>query len=214
MTTLVLTDPVNGTVADANTIASNNTAVKAVVNGNIDNANVASAANIAGSKLLDGSVTDAKLVQSSGTLANMPPGRELLYTQFTSPVSITSTSSAAADVIVTASAFTFDGATVALIEFYSPAVQAPNSSAPHMYISLYEDGTHKGVLGDVTNSTATTYSFPMLGIARFVPASGSRTYSVRGYMSAGSTTQQVGAGAFGSGSGTLSPGFIRVVKAT
>lgn len=67
MTTLSLTDPVNGTVADANTIASNNTAIKNVVNGNIDNANVATAAAVAVSKLAAGASG-----QVLGMLAGVP----------------------------------------------------------------------------------------------------------------------------------------------
>lgn len=67
MTTLTLTDPVNGTVADANTIASNNAATKTVVNGNIDNANLASAAAIAATKLAAGANG-----QVLGMLAGVP----------------------------------------------------------------------------------------------------------------------------------------------
>ncbi len=40
MGTLALTDPVNGTVADASTIANNNAAIKTVVNGGIDPVNM------------------------------------------------------------------------------------------------------------------------------------------------------------------------------
>jgi hypothetical protein len=49
--TLNLTDPVNGTTADASLIADNNTAIKAVVNGGIDNTNIASGADIDVSKI-------------------------------------------------------------------------------------------------------------------------------------------------------------------
>lgn len=44
MTTLSLTNPVPGTTADANMIASNNNAILAVVNGNIDGTNIAAGA--------------------------------------------------------------------------------------------------------------------------------------------------------------------------
>lgn len=67
MTTLNLTDPTNGTVADANTIASNNSAIKAVVNGAIDNTNVAASAAIAVSKLAAGGSG-----QVLGMLAGVP----------------------------------------------------------------------------------------------------------------------------------------------
>lgn len=76
MTTLSMTDPTNNTTADANVIASNNAAVKAVVNGNIDNANVNSAAAIAVSKLagkvVSGSdgTTASVLIKCGRTSAN------------------------------------------------------------------------------------------------------------------------------------------------
>jgi hypothetical protein len=57
---------VNGTVADANTIASNNAATKTVVNGNIDNANMAAAAAVAVTKLATGGAG-----QVLGTLAGV-----------------------------------------------------------------------------------------------------------------------------------------------
>ena len=213
MTTLTLTDPVNGTVADANTIASNNTAIKSVVNGNIDNANVAVAANISGSKLLDGSVTNAKLVAAAGVLADMPPGRELLYTEYTAPVSITATTVGTANTIVTASAFTFDNVTPVIIEFFSPRIDAPNSATPHMYIGVFEDGTQKAVIADITNNSATAYSQACLARYRLTPSNASHTYSIRGYMNAGATSQTVNAGTGGSTSGLLSAGYIRVTKA-
>lgn len=53
MGTLVLDDPSNGTTADANLVANNNIALKAVINGGIDNSNIAAAgvANIDPTKL-------------------------------------------------------------------------------------------------------------------------------------------------------------------
>lgn len=44
MATLALTDPVQGTTTDANIMASNNAAIKAVVNGGIDATNISTAA--------------------------------------------------------------------------------------------------------------------------------------------------------------------------
>lgn len=51
MGTLSLTDPTNGTTADASLIANNNSAIKTVVNGGLDNTNLAAGAAIAPSKV-------------------------------------------------------------------------------------------------------------------------------------------------------------------
>ena len=67
MGTLALTDPTNGTTADASLVANNNTAIKAVVNGGIDNGNISVSAGIAASKL-SGYPTDAtKYLRGDGT---------------------------------------------------------------------------------------------------------------------------------------------------
>jgi hypothetical protein len=57
MGTINLTDPSNGTTADADLIANNNAVLEATINGDIDNANVASDAAIAVSKLAAGTNT-------------------------------------------------------------------------------------------------------------------------------------------------------------
>jgi hypothetical protein len=51
LTQLSLTDPVNGTTADASVIATNNANIRAVINGGIDNGNINASAGIAASKL-------------------------------------------------------------------------------------------------------------------------------------------------------------------
>lgn len=69
MTTLSLNDPANGTTADANLIAGNNSAIEAVVNGHIDNSNIAAAAAIAASKIAGGMVNlyDSTLSSSAAS---------------------------------------------------------------------------------------------------------------------------------------------------
>lgn len=67
MGTLSLTDPVNGTTADATLIATNNAAIKTTVNGGIDNSNISSSAAIALSKL-------ASTIVPAPTTATSLPG--------------------------------------------------------------------------------------------------------------------------------------------
>lgn len=77
MGTLSLTDPVNGTTADASLITNNNSAIKTVVNGGLDNSNLSGSAGIAYSKLtLTGSIVNADISGSAAIalskLATLP----------------------------------------------------------------------------------------------------------------------------------------------
>ena len=67
MGTLALTDPTNGTTADASLVANNNTAIKAVVNGGIDNGNISVSAGIAASKLSGYPTDSTKYLRGDGT---------------------------------------------------------------------------------------------------------------------------------------------------
>lgn len=68
MGTLTLTDPVNGTNADASVIASNDAAIKAVVNGGLDNTNISASAGIVRSKIA-GPVTALATATPAGTVS-------------------------------------------------------------------------------------------------------------------------------------------------
>lgn len=83
MGTLSLTDPVNGTTADASLIASNNSAIKTVVNGGIDNTNISSGAAIAGSKI-GATYTDYSASLSWTTTGSAPGlGNALVVARYT-----------------------------------------------------------------------------------------------------------------------------------
>ena len=72
MTAVSLTDPVNGTVTDANLIANNNQAIKTVVNGNLDNNNIAPLAAIVASKLANYPSDGSKVLKGDGTWGPLP----------------------------------------------------------------------------------------------------------------------------------------------
>ena len=85
MGTLSLTDPQNGTLADASVIATNNSAIKTVVNGGLDDTNIHSAAGIQASKLngYPGDGTKALFGdgtwQVPGAVAGVPVGAITMY---------------------------------------------------------------------------------------------------------------------------------------
>lgn len=91
MGTLSLTDPVNGTTADASLIATNNSAIKSVVNGGIDNSNINSSAAIAASKLAGYPSDSSKALLGDGSWGNptstvaAPPGAVSMYAGSSAP---------------------------------------------------------------------------------------------------------------------------------
>lgn len=65
MGTLSLTDPQNGTTADATLIANNNAAIKTVVNGGIDPTNLSSSTRLPGYEVVYTEVTSDTTVSTS-----------------------------------------------------------------------------------------------------------------------------------------------------
>lgn len=128
------------------------------------------------------------------------PGYEYAYTEFTANKSVTATVEASADVVVTAGAVTFDGGTIALVEFSCPFAIPPGGG--YIVVLLFEDGVVKGQLGRVDANA------PMQVSRRLTPAAGSRTYSARAIVNAGTGTLSADVG----GSAKFFPGFIRVSK--
>lgn len=141
---------------------------------------------------------------------SLDTGSTLAYVEKTSNTSVTATTEGTADTVVTATAITFDGATVAMIEFYAPLVDNPAGGASRSQtLVLYEDGASIGQIGQVLNTATAVNQTPVHVVRRRTPAAGSRTYSIRAYVSAGTGTVYGGAG----GSGAIMPAFILVVKA-
>jgi hypothetical protein len=134
---------------------------------------------------------------------------ELAYAEITSNVNVTATTQATANPIVTAPAVTFDGTTIALIDFYAPLVRSPAGGAATILV-LFEDGAAIGTLAQVLGSTAQVDA-PVRVTRRLTPAAGSRTYSVRAYVPSG--TGIVYAGPGGPGVFVPVPAFIRIIRA-
>lgn len=140
-----------------------------------------------------------------------PPAFEYAYNEFTSNVSITATSEATANTIVTATAVAFDGSTTVVIEFFCPVVVTPSSAGSAMRVALYDGSSSIGIW-DVrvrtTDATADSGDSSTYLQRRLTPSAATKTYSARAYVSTGT-------GVFGAGAGGLAtqvPGFIRIRK--
>lgn len=132
------------------------------------------------------------------------------YAQITSNASITATSEATADVVVTGSAITYDGATEIMVEFYSPFCR-PDTAANdrELRLYLYDGSSSIGRLSlQIAGEGGGSSHVPVHVKRRLTPSAASHTYSIRASVNAG--TGLVGAGTGGS-TGEM-PAFIRIVK--
>lgn len=131
---------------------------------------------------------------------------ELGTTEFTANVTVSATTEAGATTVVTAPAITFDGTTVALIEFFAPYVDS--SAAPVLTFVLYDGAASIGIFGGITITAASNRYLARL-TRRLTPSNAAHTYSIRAFVSSGTAVVNAGAG----GVGVNLPGFIKVTRA-
>ncbi len=143
---------------------------------------------------------------SPAPVASELAGYEYSHVAFTGNVSVTATSEATANTIVTAGAVAFDGAIVALIEFWCSLARSANSTS--MQYFLYDGSSSIGILGQ-TDTDAAGNGHPVKLERRLTPSNASHTYSIRAKVVSGTGTVFAGAG----GTAALVPGFIRITRA-
>lgn len=148
--------------------------------------------------------------RSDGTdvLYAYPPGHQFDYAQVASGTNLTNTSAATAHTLITGASVAYDGATEILIEAYAYAVQTPASLAGASRITLWEDGTDLGRLGDFVTPAAAAMQAPLRAAMKRTPSAASHTYSIRGYVDTGTGIFRAGAG----GAGAATPAFMRITK--
>lgn len=138
------------------------------------------------------------------------------HTEFTANVSITATTEATANTIITSEQREYDGATLVEFEFWFP--RAANPAQQPMYFSIWELGPESAsaqVLGTIglmyfNNAGGTgTENGNWADIMRFrkVPRVGRRTFSVRSYVGSGTGTVVASTG----GSGAAIAGYFRAI---
>jgi hypothetical protein len=133
---------------------------------------------------------------------------DLAYVTF-GTVSISATTAASANTVVTATAFTADGTSSYWVEFYCGSVQ-PDTGGRGIQFDLWEASTDGGKLGWVrviiSGGATNTVAMPVLLRKKVTPSGGTRTYSVRAYVTDGAAGSSIV-------DGTQGPGFIRIWKA-
>ena len=133
--------------------------------------------------------------------------QELGYTEFTSDVSVTSTTEGTPDDVVSAGALTFSGQPI-VIEFFTPQAQQVNNA--ELRFSLWEGATNRGKIGAQGAIGNAGGHGPILVRRRIAaPSAGSLTFKVSAWNSAAGTgTVKAGSG----GSGAFLPGYIRILQ--
>lgn len=125
---------------------------------------------------------------------------ELSYNQVTTPTTtISATTEGTATTLVTGSSVTYGSGAVEIAFFCSSIVAGGD-----IFFTLHDDtaGVSLGILG-----TAGTVTAPIYITRRLVPGAGARIYSIRAYVSGGTTGLLSGAG----GVGTTVPMYMRII---
>lgn len=125
------------------------------------------------------------------------------YVTRTSNITITATTSATAQAVLTGNAVTYDGVTRVLLEYFVPIVDHPNQA----YAVLYDGSTELGLL-EIFNSSAQGHDFGYASIL-LTPSAGSHTYSVRFYKGGSDPTIYCG----NNTAGSYAPGYLRITGA-
>lgn len=200
----------SGTVADGTKFDNALAYLQGLLNG-LDQNNFAAGKIFDPEKLMQNSAADAdalvwdntssKWVRSSSATRLRPPGYEFAYTEFTGTVSVTAVSEGTANQAVAASAVTFDGSTVVVLEFWCPYVLIGGGSPS---IEFFDGSTG---IGGILTLSANAVGFSLK--KRITPSAAAHTYSVKGWTTAGTATIGAGTGA----AAAALPGFIRITKA-
>lgn len=132
-------------------------------------------------------------------------GAEVAYAEVTAGVTLPD--SAAVTDLVTAGAFTADGTSAYLIEFYCPLVA---NFGGETRIVLREGATELGLLEQRINASQQSSAYVA---RRLTPTAGSHTYKIAAYRYAG-TGQPIFAAGAGGADATALPMFIRITKVT
>ena len=136
---------------------------------------------------------------------NQLPGAELSYVEFTAAVTVSATTEATANTVVTAAAVTLDGATTIEVDFFVPQISS-GTDGGECHIVLF-DGTAIGELADWQRGASGGSMYTaIMAKRRLTPSAGSHTYSIRAWRATANCTLTAGAG----GAGVKVPGFIRV----
>ena len=127
----------------------------------------------------------------------------LAYVENAANVTVTATTAAGAQTIVSAGAVTYEAKPI-LIEFWAPHARPPAVVGAEMILNLWDASTDLGIIGHFFSPAAAISGGPAALARRLTPTAGSHTYIIKGWVSTGS------GGVFGAAG--YMPQFIRVAR--
>jgi hypothetical protein len=129
--------------------------------------------------------------------------------EFTAPVTISATTEAGANTVVTGTAVSYDGSTAIVVEFFAPYLETSATSGDIIACWLYDGASSIGLLAMVRTPAASANRVPCHAHRRLTPSNASHTYSIRASRTSANGSVDAGAG----GNGNHMPGFIRITRA-
>jgi len=138
-----------------------------------------------------------------------PSARKIDYVEKTSDTTISATSAATADTCITSSPIVYPGGMEICIEIYSPSLVPSGSNSADLIVTLWEDSTDLGIIGQTGTTAASPPSFSSMFARMFrTPSAGSHTYIVKAWRTVGNGTFSGGTG----GAGYIAA-YMRITKA-
>lgn len=135
-------------------------------------------------------------------------GTELDYAERTSDLTVTATSDATADTVVSGNAVTYDGSTRICIEVYVSACEISTNQG--VLLNIYDGSTDLGRVCNVAPKASTGSAVnAAYGRLFLTPSSGSHTFHLKAWKTAGTATLYASAG----GAASYLPAFIRITEA-
>jgi len=136
-------------------------------------------------------------------------GVQLVYTEFTASATTAAVTEGTATTLATLGAVAYDGVSTYQIEMWAPT-WAIDTATRDLIVILHDGTSAIGQLFAGRNLGANLANGDFYVRRIFVPAAGTRTYSIRGYVTGGAATASIIAGA--GGAATYLPGFIRLTN--
>lgn len=161
----------------------------------------------------NGTTLVADSAQSAGVKWSVPVGAVVDCVTFNTDITISATTAAAANTIVTGAGFTPNGTDTYLIEFQCAAIVVGASAGAALFIVLYDNGSiigagagTEGRIAQFNSQAAIAGVIPCHAAHRLVPSNAAHAYSIRAYRLTTNGT------ILGTNSATGAPGFIRITK--